>query len=219
MQKIFLRFIYDRSGGGNTTPNDTETSLVATIRLEEFNDNVATCSKFCGHKNINASHLVILGLICQCFSGLKTFHCEEEEGEPLVNVYCIESKPEPVTEPVKSEIVEPVLSWRKPLEPLPKSSIYEMESLKEIEIFETTLSVASNATQTDTNDDGDIFTASSTSAIEKPAILVGVLLIAAVLLLVGFAIKTCVDLKRQKNNEINKRLQLSNETFTSVAFS
>lgn len=198
------------------TPNAT--SLIATFQLKEFADNVARCSNFCGQSNINSSHLVILGLTCECYADLNTFHCEEEVGEPLANVYCIEKRPRPETTDDK---VEPVLSWREPLDRLPKSSIFEMESLSEVDIFATTFSDAANSTHgSDDHDDdgGDIFT-TSTTTIETSAILVGVLLVAAVLLLAGFGVKTCIEVKRQKVSAIRKRLQQSHETFTSVSLS
>jgi hypothetical protein len=210
-------FSFFFNSAGNSAANGT--TSVATLQLQQFDNNVSRCANFCGHKNIGATHLVILGLTCQCFLDLHTFHCEEEVGEPLANVYCIEKKPESATE--SDEEVETVLSWRKPLDPLPKSSLYEMGSMNELSLFETTLGVVNNSTESsggDDDDDDDILS-TSTTAIETSAILVGVLLIAAVLLLAGFGVKTCVEMRRQKTHETQKRLQESKETFTTVSIS
>ena len=200
------------------TPTSTlnETSLatsVGTLQLQEFDNNLSRCANFCGGENVNATHLVVLGLTCHCFRDLYSFLCEEEVGELVTNVYCVEKKPE--QDSVETEIAEEVvLSWREPLDRLPKSSLYEMESLN---VWETTPSITTNATLS--SDADDLVTTSSTVTIETSAILVGVLLIAAVMLLVGFGFKTCIEIKRQKNSEIRKRLQESNDTFTSVSIS
>ena len=66
------------------------TTLMATYQLQEFTNNLSQCADFCAKENINSTHLTVIGLTCDCYSKLNTFHCEEEEGEPLANVYCIE---------------------------------------------------------------------------------------------------------------------------------
>ena len=186
---------------------------MGTLQLHEFDNNLSRCAKFCGHDNVNASHLVVLGLTCACFQNLNTFHCEEEIGELLTNVYCVEKKPE--LDSAEAEIEdETFLSWREPLDRLPKSSLYEMESFN---VWDTTPGVDTNTTLN--NDEDDEVSTSSTTTLETSVILVGVLLIAAILLLAGFGIKTCIEIKRQKNVEIRKRLQESNDTFTSISIS
>ena len=46
------------------------------------------CNAFCdGTSNIR--HFTVEeGNICKCFEHLHTFHCDEEEGAPLVRVHC-----------------------------------------------------------------------------------------------------------------------------------
>jgi len=51
------------------------------------------CSSYC-NRVIRATHFTILANICQCYSNLKPFHCEEEEGAQLANIYCIENRAE-----------------------------------------------------------------------------------------------------------------------------
>jgi hypothetical protein len=96
-----------------------------------------------------------------------------------------------------------------------------MGSMNELSLFETTLGVVNNSTESSGggDDDDDDILSTSTTAIETSAILVGVLLIAAVLLLAGFGVKTCVEMRRQKTRETQKRLQESKETFTTVSIS
>ena len=184
--------------------------------MKEFDDNISRCTDFCGQQDLESSHLTVSGLTCECYSNLTSFHCEEEEGEPLVNVYCIESKPEEEVKSVETQKV--VFSWREPLDRLPSNldPHIEMESLRENASSTTTaLTLGSNST----GDEEDILT-SSTDSVETSVILVAVLLVAAVLLLIGMCAKTCCDIRKQKKSDvINKRLQENSDTFTSVSIS
>lgn len=154
----------------------------------------------------------MIGLECQCHSNLNTFHCEEEEGEPLANVYCLEVK----KAEQKVDITEPTFSWREPLDMLPTDfDPLEMESLKELDFITRAFNDGANST---VGSDGDIESA-STDAAETSVILVTVLLVAAVLLLAVMAGKTCWEIRKQKSNEMKKRLQESKESFTTVTMS
>ncbi len=201
----------------NPTPttNTTAATLIATFQMKEFDDNISRCADFCGHQNLESTHLTVSGLTCECFSNLTSFHCEEEEGEPLVNVYCIETKPEEVK---SIETQEVIFSWREPLDLLPSNldPHIEMETLREDASTTTALTLASNTA----GDDEEDISTSSTDSAETSVILVAVLLIAAVLLLIGMCAKTCFDIRKQKKSDvINKRLQENSDTFTSISIS
>ena len=46
------------------------------------------CNAFCDGTS-NARHFTVEdGNACKCFEHLHTFHCDEEEGAPLVRVHC-----------------------------------------------------------------------------------------------------------------------------------
>ena len=132
----------------------------------------------------------------------------------MANVYCIERKAnlDLDVEGKGEEKKELGFSWREPLDLLP--SFDSMSNMETSNLLPTTLSVASNLTEE--NNDDDIVTA-STNSLETSAILVGVLLVAAVLILMGMSIRTCIDVRRQKTTEMKKRLQESSEVFTSIS--
>ncbi len=67
-------------------------------------DSVAKCSNYC-NRVLRASHFTIVTNVCQCYSNLKTFHCEEEEGAQLANVYCIENRADLEDETQRGEVI------------------------------------------------------------------------------------------------------------------
>ena len=212
--KIISNFIELVYRTRNSTPSAAEeastatTTLMATYQLQEFANNLSQCADFCAKENINSTHLTVIGLTCDCYSNLNTFHCEEEEGEPLANVYCIKvNKVE-----LKNPDTEPSFSWREPLDMLPTNfDPHNMESLTEIDLITKAFTDSVNTTPSDE----DIET-SSTDPVETSVILVTVLLVAAVLLLAVMAGKTCWEIRKQKNNELKTVLQESKESFNSV---
>merc|ERR1712018_137552 len=54
--------------------------------------NARNCSKLCPLVNKRTTHFTFeeQGSLCQCFSDLHPFHCEEEEGVNLVEIQCID---------------------------------------------------------------------------------------------------------------------------------
>jgi hypothetical protein len=66
-------------------------------------DSVTKCSIYC-NRVLRASHFTIISNVCQCYSNLKPFHCEEEEGVQLANIYCIENRAELEDETLRGEV-------------------------------------------------------------------------------------------------------------------
>jgi len=64
--------------------------------------NPSNCSKMCQLVNKRTTHFTYENVtsLCQCFSDLHPFHCEEEEGVDLVQIQCIDHLKVPNKRPI-----------------------------------------------------------------------------------------------------------------------